>query len=106
MASTLTPLQHIHVDDKGCAWVSGTSYKVLGLVLDHLAHGYSPEEIQYQHYGEPSLAQIHAAFAYYYDHQKELDAEIERQVRSIAELRAKSGESPVVKRLRAEGKLK
>jgi uncharacterized protein (DUF433 family) len=36
--------------------------------LDHLAYGWSPEEMHYQH-PPLSLAQIHAALAYYFDHQ-------------------------------------
>jgi hypothetical protein len=34
------------------------------------------------------MAQIHAALAYYYEHQAELDAEIERQCREVEALRA------------------
>jgi hypothetical protein len=41
------------------------------------AHGSSPEEISFQH-PHLSLAQIHAALSYYYDHQQEIDAYIER----------------------------
>jgi hypothetical protein len=73
--------------------------------VDHLVHGFSPEEIHFQHYGEPSLAQIHAALAYYFDHQRDLDAELNRQIKDFESARSKAGESPVVRRLKAEGKL-
>jgi len=43
--------------------------------------------------------------AYYYDHKVEIDATIERQFQEVERMRAEAGESPVVKRLRAEGKL-
>jgi uncharacterized protein (DUF433 family) len=52
---------------------------VIEVVLDHLAYGWSPEEIHFQH-THLSLAQIHAALSYYHDHQTELDAEIQRQL--------------------------
>ena len=39
------------------------------------AYGWSPEEYHLQHPGI-SLAQIHAALAYYYEHQIELDQAI------------------------------
>ena len=53
-----------------------------------------------------SLAQIHAAFTYYYDHQAEFDAEIERQSRMVEEMRAKSLiNDPIRAKLRAMGKI-
>jgi uncharacterized protein (DUF433 family) len=105
MSGTLTPVNHVRLDENAQAWVGDTSYRVLDIVLDHLAHGWSPEEIHFQHYGVPSLAEIHAALAYYYDHQTELDAQIEREVKDIDRRRAEAGESPFRKRMRTEGKL-
>jgi hypothetical protein len=51
------------------------------------------------------MAQIHAALSYYYDHQEEFDAEIERQLQEYDALRATVEDSPIRKRLRATGKL-
>ena len=42
---------------------------------EDIAHGWSPEEIHFQH-AHLSLAQIHAALGYYYDHKDELDAQV------------------------------
>lgn len=70
--------------------------------MDKLAHGSSPEEIHFQ-YPHLSLAQIHAAFAYYYDHQAELDAEIQRRWEEVNALAAQEIESPLRKRLRMLG---
>jgi len=96
---------HIRLDERGVAWIDDTQFKVIEVVLDKLADGMSPEETAYQHYNCLSLAQIHSALAYYYDHQAEFDAEIERQKKQYEELRAKAGDSPLHKRLRALGKL-
>lgn len=95
---------HIYLDDRGVAWLDDTNVKVIEVVLDKLAHGSSPEEIHFQHPGL-SLAQIHAALSYYYDHQETFDAEIERQLREIDALMAQAGDSPLLRRLRAMGKL-
>jgi hypothetical protein len=46
------------------------------------------------------LAQIHAALAYYYDHQTELEAEIHKCWNETNKLAAKAAESPLRKRLR------
>ena len=95
---------HIHLDERGVAWIDDTNVKVIEVVLDKLASGSSPEEIHFQ-YPDLSLAQIHAALSYYYDHQQAFDAEIERQLREVEAMAAQAGDSPVLKRLRAMGKL-
>src|SRR3990172_8587789 len=66
---------HIRLDARGVAWIDDVNVKVIEVVLDRLAYGWSPEEIHFQH-PHLSLAQIHAALAYYYDHQAALDGEI------------------------------
>ena len=63
--------------------------------MDKLAHGWSPEEIHFQH-SHLSLAQIHAAFAYYYEHQDEMDREIMRQVEEIEKLSHEFGQYTLV----------
>ncbi len=94
----------IEIDENGVAWIIGTRIKVIEVATDKLAHGSSPEEMHFQ-YPHLSLAQIHAALAYYYEHQEEFDAEIKRQVEEVKRLRAEAGESPGRKRLRALGLL-
>lgn len=89
---------HIRVDDQGVAWIEGTQVKVIEVAVDKLAHGSSPEEMHFQH-PHLSLAQIHAALAYYYDHQSELDADIERRLSYADELAALNRESPLRKKL-------
>ena len=69
-----------------------------------IAHGWSPEEIHFQH-AHLSLGQIHAALGYCYDHKKEIDDHIESSLKEAERRRAQSGESPIRKRLREMGKL-
>ena len=87
MTEVLT--SHIVLDDRGRPWIEGANVKVIEVVLDKVAYGWSPEEMHRQH-PHLSLAKIHAALAYYYDHQAEMDAEIERQKREAEALRAAS----------------
>ncbi len=96
---------HLWLDDRGVAWIDDTNVKVLEVAMEHNVHGMTPEEMEFQHYGCPSLAQIHAALAYYYDHQAELDAAIEQQAQNYEKLRNGSLDSPGRKRLRAMGKI-
>jgi uncharacterized protein (DUF433 family) len=104
---TLTPTTtaHILLDERGRAWIDDTNIKVIEVVLDKLGHGLTPEQIFEEHYRRISLAQIHAAFCYYYDHQAEYDAEIERQRKEYETLRAQSLDSPGRRKLRALGKI-
>jgi uncharacterized protein (DUF433 family) len=96
--STVTNTQ-IELDDQGVAWISGTRVKVIEVALDKLAHGSSPEEIHFQ-YSHLSLSQIHAALAYYYDHQTELDEEIQKRWQEVNQLAAQETNSPLQQRLR------
>lgn len=95
---------HIRLDDRGVAWIDDTNTKVIEVALDMIAHGWSPEEIHFQH-SHLSLGQIHAALGYYHDHKAEMDAQIQRSVAEVERLRAQAGESPMRKRLREMGKL-
>lgn len=95
---TVATIPHIEIDDAGVAWISGANVKVIELAVDKLAHGSSPEEMHFQ-YPHLSLAQIHAALAYYYDHQLELDAEIQRRWFEVSKLAAQQATSPLRQRL-------
>jgi len=79
--------RHITVDKHGVAWISGTRFKIKDLIEERHAYGWSPEEIRYQHYNRLSLAQIHAAFCHYYEHQKNIDLQIRTELEHVEELR-------------------
>lgn len=95
---------HIRLDARGVARIDDANVKVIEVVLDRLAYGWSPEEIHFQH-PHLSLAQIHAALAYYYDHQAALDGEIAREEQRARALRRQPTESPLLDRLKARGLL-
>ena len=94
----------IELDERGVAWISGTKVKVIEIAVDKLAHESSPEEMVRQ-YPHLSLAQIHAALAYYYEHQIEFDAEIVRQLAEVNALAEAATDSPLRRRLHARGLL-
>jgi uncharacterized protein (DUF433 family) len=102
--STVLP-SHIQLDSRGVAWIDDTNIKVIEVALEKTAHGSSPEEIYEQHRGHLSLAQIHGALTWYYDHQNEFDAEIDRQAREYDQQRSRTLNSPGRQRLKRLGKL-
>ena len=89
----------IELDERGVAWIVGANTKVKEVVLDKMAYGWSPEEMHFQH-SHLSMAQIHAALAYYYEHQVEIDAQIMSDWQEVNELAAQQPESPLRQRLR------
>jgi len=89
---------HIEVDDQGVARIAGTRTKVKLVIADYVYWGWTPDIIHRQH-PYLSLAQIHAAFVYYYDHQAQIDAEL-KEDELYAEKMAKEAEkSPLQQKL-------
>jgi uncharacterized protein (DUF433 family) len=98
---TVAP-SHITIDDRGVARVDGTPLKVVLLVEAWKAGGSTIEALQHG-YPQLTLAQIHALLAYYYDHQREIDADIERRLRESEAARAAAPETPGRSKLRDMG---
>jgi uncharacterized protein (DUF433 family) len=95
---------YIDYTPEGIPFVSGTQTKVEEIVLDHLAWRWDAETI-HRHHPYLTLAQIHSALAYYYDHQAEMEAAIEAGLRQVAKIKDSLGESPVRLKLLARGLL-
>ena len=64
---------HITMNPRGVPCIDETRHWVIDIVADHVAHGYSAAQIVEQ-YPDLTLAQVHAALTYYYDHQADLEA--------------------------------
>ena len=78
--------------------------RVAQIVMDYLAHGWSPDEMCRQHpYLQP--AEAHAAMAHYFDHQAEIDREIQAEWQQVEQARAPESRSPFFLRMRAKGLL-
>jgi uncharacterized protein (DUF433 family) len=97
MMSTIATA-HIEIDENGVAWIDDTKVKVIEVVIDKIVHGSSPEEMHFQ-YPHLSLAQIHAALAYYYDNQATLEAEIERRWEEADALAKEVSDTPLRQKL-------
>jgi uncharacterized protein (DUF433 family) len=99
--SVETKYQHVVLDERRIPTIAGTNMKVIELVLERAAYGWSPEELHFQH-PYLSLGQIYSALAYYWDHQEELDRDIERRLRAMDEKRRERGPSSLEARLKAK----
>src|SRR5437870_11426584 len=63
----------------GRAIIAGTNFPVSSVVTYILRHGISGEELV-RMFPHLTLAQVYDSLSYYYDHQSEIDAEIERNL--------------------------
>lgn len=97
-----TQYQHVILDDKQVPIIHGTTMKVIELVLDSKAYGWSPEELQFQH-PYLTMGQIHSALAYYWDHQEELDQDVEKRLQFVDQLQRQTKPTSLEKRLREKG---
>ncbi|MFB2937456.1 DUF433 domain-containing protein [Aerosakkonemataceae cyanobacterium BLCC-F154] len=102
-----TPTDHkyVHLDANNVPIIVGSTMKVVELITSVYAYGWSPEELHFQ-YPHLSMSQIHSALAYYWEHKAEIDADMERREEYAAKMQKEAGESPVSKRLRAQGLIK
>ena len=76
--------------------------RVAQIVMDHLSHGWTAEEICRQH---PDLrpAEVHSALAYYFDHQEEIDGEIRLEVEESDRDARDAFPSPFFLRMKTRG---
>jgi uncharacterized protein (DUF433 family) len=95
-----TRYEHIILDEAQVPLIAGTRVKVIELVLDYLAYGWSPEELHFQH-PHLTMGQIHSALAYYWDHKTELDQDIERRLQFVDQVQQTASSSSLGARLKA-----
>ncbi len=101
MSVTETRYEHIAVDDQQTPVIVGTTMKVIELVLETQAYGWSAEELHFQH-PYLSLGQIYSALAYYWDHKAALDVVIAQRSAKVAALREQTPMTPLHARIKAQ----
>ena len=80
--------------------IDGHRIKVEHIAICYERMGMSADEIVSAH-PTITLAQVHAALAYYFEHKDEIDADIEEGRRFVEELKAKTPPSKLQKLLEA-----
>jgi Protein of unknown function (DUF433) len=76
--------------------------RVAMIVMDYLGRGLGQEDIV-RHYPYLTLAEVHAAMAYYHDHQPEIDMEIQAELEQLSESPDVNSNSPIWQKLKANG---
>jgi uncharacterized protein (DUF433 family) len=83
--------QHPYIEQRpeiaqGKPVITGTRIKVSQIALEYERLGWTPDQIVDAH-PHLSLAQVHDALSYYYDHQTEIDADLVAEKKLADELR-------------------
>ena len=95
-----TRYEHIVLNEDRVPNIAGTTMKVVELVVEQRAHGWSSEELHFQH-PYLTLGQIYLALAYYWDRRKEFDRDIQIRLERVEELRGMNQPLELVEQLRA-----
>jgi uncharacterized protein (DUF433 family) len=93
--------QHIETRSDKCGGkpcIAGTRIRVWDIYVLHERLGKTADEI-IADYPELSLAEVHAALAYYFDHQVEIDAEMKTADDFVDQLKALTGPGPLAEKL-------
>ena len=72
------------------------------LVMDYRSRALSPDEMVL-HYPYLKIAEVYSAMAYYFDHQQEIDAEIEQEVDQASRENLSKARDPIWHKLKAKG---
>lgn len=79
MATNFLNIDAIVSDSKGRPVIVGTGIRVMTIVLAHTTGDKFPPEVIAEHY-RLTLGQVHAALAYYYLHQAEMDEQLQKEM--------------------------
>ena len=93
--------EHSRLDENQVPTIAGTTIKVIELVLNHVAYGWSPEELYFQH-PYLTMGQIYSALAYYWDHKVDFDQDIERRLQYMNQVRQTTKPPPLAEGLQAK----
>ena len=102
LTSAKTEYEHVVLDEKGVPIIAGTNMKVIEIVLEKTAYGWSPEELHFQH-PYLTLGQIYSALAYYWDHQDVLDRDVEQRIAFVNQTQQTTEQTPLITRLKSKG---
>lgn len=84
------------------AYLAGTEVRVQDIYAMAEIHGRTPAEIVAS-LPQLTLAQVHAALSYYFDHRDEIVAEIRQDEDFVADMRRQLGPGPLQPRLSGNG---
>jgi uncharacterized protein (DUF433 family) len=103
--ATATEYPHVEKPASGTARLKRVPrVRVAQIVMDYLAHGWSPEEMCRQH-PYLTIAEAYSAMLYYWDHPSEIEDEIRNETEGHERAIQSGHRSPFFARMKAKGLL-
>ena len=93
--------KHVELDPAKCGGkpvIAGTRIRVWDVYVASELGGLSPDDIIAQ-YPSISLADVHAALAYYWDNREAIDAQMKSADERVDQLKKLTGQGPLAKKL-------
>lgn len=84
------------------AYIAGTRIRVQDIYAQSEVHGRTPDEIAAA-FPQLTLAQIHSALAYYFEHREAIIAELRQDEQFVALIKTRTGPGPLERKLGGEG---
>jgi uncharacterized protein (DUF433 family) len=104
MATNL--IQHIEIRSSRAgepkAYIAGSRISVEDIYVRHELRGEAPDQIVAA-LPHLTLAQVHAALAYFYDHPEEIRRQLQEGEAFVALLKAQTGPGPLERKLKGMG---
>ena len=72
MALETTTYPHLDFSTPGQPLIAGKNFKLFHLIREHVAYGWSADELALNH-PQLTLGEIYSALAYYADHREDID---------------------------------
>lgn len=99
----MEPTAQKHVESRpgvcgGKPCIAGTRIRVWDIYVHHEIRGLTPDEIVSE-YPQISLADVHAAMAYYWDNRELIDKQMQSAAEFVDQLKAVAGPGPLARKL-------
>jgi uncharacterized protein (DUF433 family) len=101
MSSTTLAYEHLDCSESGRPVIAGKNFKVAHLVREHVAYGWSAEELALNH-PQLTLGEIYSALAYYADHREAMEQELTASEAKAGQLHGEPRHRRVSTRLKAK----
>jgi uncharacterized protein (DUF433 family) len=97
--------KYVAIDEEEIPIIKPTTMKIELLIKERRMFRFGVES---QQEGHPylTIAQIHSALSYYFDHKKQIDNDIKRRDQFVEEMRKKMGPSPLAEKIKAMRELR
>ena len=99
MSVTAHAYEHLDCSNSEQPLIAAKNFKVIHLIREHVAYGWSAEELVLNH-PQLTLGEVYASLAYYADHREKVDRQIAATEKDAERMHAESRHRGVSARLK------